>query len=272
LADTVVIPGGYILLARKIIESEIWKKPPLYLKVWVYLLARAQHSKYKNLEKGQLITSIPEIQENCSWYVGCRKEKPTRDQIFQIIDFLRKRCEHDCAHDTKATMITTTKATHKMLVTIQKYCVYQDSKLYESNAESNDEKDTKATRKQRQPDNINKNDKNVNNDKNDIITTYTTNQLLVEAIGIFIDMRNKIKKPVTDKAITILLNKLDSLTTNDSEKIEILNQSTVNCWQGIFPLKEHNPKPWEKKQNKDGRSLAERSLDDDYEEGLTIDI
>jgi hypothetical protein len=89
LADTVVIPGGYILLARKIIESEIWKKPPLYLKVWVYLLARAQHSKYKNLEKGQLITSIPEIQENCSWYVGCRKVMPSKDQIFQIIEFLR---------------------------------------------------------------------------------------------------------------------------------------------------------------------------------------
>jgi hypothetical protein len=25
------IPGGYILLSRNLIESEIWNKPPLYL-------------------------------------------------------------------------------------------------------------------------------------------------------------------------------------------------------------------------------------------------
>jgi hypothetical protein len=158
------IPGGYILISRKIIESEIWEKPPLYVKVWLYLLTLAQHSQYKGLKRGQLRTSIPEIIEACSWKVGYRKEKPTKDQIYQIIDWLRKGNEAVHEGETSATMITTTKATQGLIITIDNYDFYQCSKNYESNDEGNNEEEAKATRKQRQPDNINKNDKNVKND------------------------------------------------------------------------------------------------------------
>jgi hypothetical protein len=161
------IPNGYIIVARKIIESEIWDKPPLYLKVWMYLLLSAQHSDFKKLKRGQVRTSIPEIREACSWHVGYRKVVPTKDQIYQVIDWLRKRSESNDETDTKATMIATTKATQGMVITIENYCFYQTSKNYESNDESNNETDTKATREQRTPNNINKNVKNVNNDKNE---------------------------------------------------------------------------------------------------------
>lgn len=60
------ISGGYVLLPRKIIDSEIINKPPLYLKVWIYLLQIAQHTDYKQLKRGQVRTSIPEIIEACS--------------------------------------------------------------------------------------------------------------------------------------------------------------------------------------------------------------
>lgn len=132
------IPGGYILISRKLVESEIWRKPPLYLKVWLYLLMKAQHGSYRSLKRGQLRTSIPEIIEECSWYVGYRKVKPTKDQIYQIIEWLRNPHESNDEHHTKATMITTTKATHGFLVTIDNYSFYQDSKNYESNDEGND--------------------------------------------------------------------------------------------------------------------------------------
>ncbi|OJH15994.1 hypothetical protein BLX88_25885 [Bacillus obstructivus] len=158
-----IIPGGYILISRKLVESEIWDKPPLYIKVWLYLLTKAQHKQYKGLKRGQIYTSIPEVREGCSWRVGFRKEKPTKDQIFQIIDWLRKPHEAVYEDETKATMITTTKATHGLLITIENYDFYQDSKNYESNDESTNDKRTKATREQRQPDNIKqecKNDKN----------------------------------------------------------------------------------------------------------------
>ena len=149
------IPGGYIIIAKKIVDSEIWKKPPLYLKVWMYLLYRAQYKPYKNLQKGQLFVTIKDIQEDCSWFIGCRKSTPTKDQIFQILDWMRKPFVSPLEATTKATMITTLKATHGMLITIDNYCVYQNPKLYESNAESIDETDTKAIGKQRTTNNIN---------------------------------------------------------------------------------------------------------------------
>lgn len=159
------IPGGYILLSRKLIESEIWDKPPLYIKIWVYLLNKAQHGDFKGLKRGQLRTSIPEIMEDCSWYVGYRKVKPTKDQVFQVIDWLRKSHEHPYESNNSSTMITTTKATQGLLVNIDNYNVYQDPKNYESNGERDSENDTKATRKQQRSDNINKNDKNVKNEQ-----------------------------------------------------------------------------------------------------------
>lgn len=158
-----VISSGCILIARKIVESEIWKKPPLYIKVWLYLLTQAQHKKYKQLDRGQLRTSIPEIIHACSWYIGARIERPTKDQIFQIIEWLRKPHEGGNEGNARAMMISTTKATHGMIITIDNYGFYQTMGNYESNAEDNDENQAKAQRRQRTPDNINN---NGINDKN----------------------------------------------------------------------------------------------------------
>lgn len=155
---------GWIKLHRKIIESAIWDKPPLYLKVWMYLLISAQHAQYKGLKRGQISTSIPDIIEACKWHVGARVERPTKDQVYQVLSFLRKPDGGGHESDTEATMIATTKATHGMLVEVLNYSVYQDSGEDESNDEGNDETDAKPTREQRQPNNINK---NVKNDKNE---------------------------------------------------------------------------------------------------------
>lgn len=157
------IGGGYIMLARQLIESEIFQKPPLYLKVWIYLLARAQHDDYKKLKRGQLSTSIPEIQEAVSWKVGFRTETPSKDQIFRIINWLRNPNEACDDRNGDHNMIKTMKATHSMLVTISNYGVYQDSKNYERNAKDSTNATTKTSRPQRDRDNTNKNDKNVKN-------------------------------------------------------------------------------------------------------------
>lgn len=156
---------GWISLHRKLIESEIWEKPPLYIKVWIYLLISAQHTDYKGLKRGQVRTSIPEIIEACKWRIGARVERPTKDQVYQVIEWLRKPNEGVHESNAKATMITTTKATQAMIVTISNYADYQDRATNESNDEGNGEKATKPPRKQRQPNNINNNDNNDNNEQ-----------------------------------------------------------------------------------------------------------
>ena len=42
---------------------------------------------------------------------------------------------------------------------------------------------------------------------------------------------------MTERAVELLLKKLDSMTSLDEEKILILEQSIVNGWQGVFELK-----------------------------------
>lgn len=53
----------------------------------------------------------------------------------------------------------------------------------------------------------------------------------------FEKMRNKIKKPLTEKAKELILNKLEKMSSNEENKIKILEQSIENSWQGVFPLK-----------------------------------
>ncbi len=214
-----LIPGGYILLSRKITESEIFKKPPLYLKVWVYLLSCAQHRQYKGLKKGQLYISIPEIQEACSHMVGYRKVTPTKAQIYNVLEWLRKRCEGYDESNDNTTMITTTKATHGLLVNIEKYGFYQNPKNYESNGDNDNEKNAKAEREQRQPDNINK---NVKNDKNVKKETYSEIAELYNTICLSFPRLTKL----SDARKKAIKTRLNIYTTDDFKKLFTMAESS----------------------------------------------
>lgn len=54
----------------------------------------------------------------------------------------------------------------------------------------------------------------------------------------FIEMRNKIKKPMTVNAGELIIKELEKLSKDENIQISILNQSIMNSWQGVFPLKE----------------------------------
>lgn len=59
-----------------------------------------------------------------------------------------------------------------------------------------------------------------------------------QAIEDFKAYRKRMKKPMTDRAVELLLQKLQQLAPNDeAAQIAILEQSIVQGWQGVFPLK-----------------------------------
>ena len=78
------------------------------------------------------------------------------------------------------------------------------------------------------------------------------------ALNDFVEMRKKSRKPFTDRAKELILKKLNGLATTEAEKILILEQSIVNGWLGVFPLK----KDWASK--KDMRGEGEQQLWADY--------
>lgn len=65
---------------------------------------------------------------------------------------------------------------------------------------------------------------------------YFSNRDLNQTFLDFIQNRKDLKKPMTELAIDRTIRKLLSMSRSDAEKIEILNQSIANGWQGIFPL------------------------------------
>lgn len=74
--------------------------------------------------------------------------------------------------------------------------------------------------------------------KDNTFSAYTSNPEFLLTLNSFEDFRKKIKKPMTDRAKKMLVEKLDKLATTDEEKITILNESIFNGWQGVFELKE----------------------------------
>lgn len=55
----------------------------------------------------------------------------------------------------------------------------------------------------------------------------------------FLEMRKKIKKPPTQRAIELLKNRIKELAKGDEQlAIKIIEQSIINSWQNIFELKE----------------------------------
>ncbi len=54
----------------------------------------------------------------------------------------------------------------------------------------------------------------------------------------YVEMRNKIRKPMTNDAMCLALKKLEELAPDDYETQKaILNQSVFRSWQGLFPIK-----------------------------------
>ena len=79
----------------------------------------------------------------------------------------------------------------------------------------------------------------------EIIASYTENGELRSALVEFVKMRKMMKKPLTNKGLSLLLTSkkgLDGLASNDAEKIDVVQQSIMRGWLGFFPLKDMDAK------------------------------
>ena len=84
---------------------------------------------------------------------------------------------------------------------------------------------------------LNKKERKTKNGYDEIINQNIENENVKEAIYEFIKMRKLIKKPMTDRALKNLLNKLNKLSSIPDEQIAILDNSINNNWSDIYELK-----------------------------------
>ncbi len=70
----------------------------------------------------------------------------------------------------------------------------------------------------------------------------TKNQQLRNALKAFVQMREMIKKPMTEEALALLMTRLNAMSGDDETRTAIVNQSVLNNWQSVYPLKQSPPK------------------------------
>ena len=76
-----------------------------------------------------------------------------------------------------------------------------------------------------------------------IIQKSTESTELREALIEFVKFRKLIKKPMTNKALELIIAKLNKLGVSDRERVAILNQSIERGWAGVFALKDDEAQP-----------------------------
>lgn len=213
---------GWIKLHRGITNNPLWIQEPFSRgQAWIDLLLMVNHEDKKILfdgglvecKRGERILSIRQLSERWKW---------SRGKVTRFLDMLQSDSMIEYKTDKKKTTVR-----------VVNYSVYQDK-------QASDEPVTSHRRASDEPvTDTNKNEKNEKNDKKYIyISEFTENKELIQTIIEFMKMRNKIKKPMTDKALKLMLSKLKNISKDEKIQIEILENSIVNCWKSIYPLKE----------------------------------
>lgn len=224
---------GWLKLHRQIITSSKFADPDI-LRLWILCLAKASHKpntviiekKVIHLQPGQFVTGRYSLHQEYNSMLAPRNH--VKDTT--LWSWL-KRLEQWGDLDIKST-------NKFSVISVVKWHEYQDTLTTEPQ-----QNDNRMTTEPQQTD-TNKNVKNAKEGKEvkhiDVFSAYTTNPDLLESLKDFKDFRKQIKKPLTEKAAKLLINNLDKLSNDENEKVEILNQSIVNGWQSVYPLKNNN--------------------------------
>lgn len=69
---------------------------------------------------------------------------------------------------------------------------------------------------------------------NAIIESYTPNEELQQALKDFLKHRKTLKKPMTNRALKMLLSHLDENTTSDSQKTDAIDKAIYHGWRTVY--------------------------------------
>ena len=123
--------SGAFVISRSIFESDIWYKPHEYLKIWLYLIGKANHKgrKYGGYfcERGQYFCNYNELREQLKYKIGYRNNIYNDSYMKNLMKYLRR-----------SLMVTTVKKPRGLLITITNYDSYQTLGNYGKSNEGSD--------------------------------------------------------------------------------------------------------------------------------------
>jgi len=135
------ITGGHVLLSRMIFESSIWRKPPQYFRLWVWLIGKAVFQdghtfKGHVLKRGELITTYAQLADALSYCHNRATIKPTTKEVRIMLSWLRSegmillKPLIGGTLPNKGRHNDLTRAYLGLLISIVEYNTYQDLKSY----------------------------------------------------------------------------------------------------------------------------------------------
>ena len=214
---------GWIKLHRKILDSAVFDNPDL-LKVWIWCLLKATHDDYTQLV-GLQVVELTKGQFVTGRFKGAEELKLNPSTFYKYLKILEKLDMIELKCNNKMTVVS--------VVNWGKYQLDENETCQQNN--------NNVTTKEQQS-NTNKNIKNNKNINNIYIAfdSYSDNEDLRQTLRDYSIMRNKIKAPLTERAVTLLLNKLNELASTDELKIKLLENAITGSWKSVYPLKEDN--------------------------------
>lgn len=223
---------SYYLMHRGWMDSAFLSREPYTDRcAWVWFIENAnfedclmRNSKGKQVlvKRGQVYVSIRELAEKFKWSTG---------RVSRLLDRF-----------TEWGSIVVESGTGKNLITICNYNIYQ----FTRNTHGDTREDTRGYGLRN--DII---DKELKELKEDNKYNNKEGSMKKESFKIpqwvpenewndFVEMRIKIKKPLTDKAKKLAIKNLEDLKNEGHPPIDVLNQSVLNSYQGLFAIKNKN--------------------------------
>lgn len=230
---------GWVCLHRSFMEHWLYEsKPFCEAMAWVDLVLLANHESKKfviegeviSIERGQTFTSYRSLTSRWGW--GAPKVKRylellKRDGMLEIKSFkngtLLTLVNYEIYQDTRNANVTQTERKRNGSVT-----------------QTERDRNVNVTKQECKNEENDKNEKNVTNKKGskEPVIYFPEDEVLNKALKDYIDYRKKARKPMTDRAIELMIKKINKYES--ATAVKMLEQSTIRGWSDIYPL---NDKP-----------------------------
>lgn len=225
---------GKFAIDRALFDNPLWKDKPFAKgQAWIDLIGHAAYESTKVLKgyeifevaRGQLFTTLQELADRWGW---------KRDKVDKFLKFLENEKQIERKSRNKGTLII-----------VENYNKYQFTNSKIGNETETKQKRNRNESETKQKPTLYKNKENNNNKNNkntrvcvDEILSQVPSELL-ESLDAFIEMRNKIKAPLTGEGLKRIISKVNKLSGGDMDIAnEIIMQSVERSWRGIFPIRE----------------------------------
>jgi hypothetical protein len=219
---------GFAKTWRSLLENPIWLMKPFSKgQAFADLFLRANFkdsvmylgNEAITVKRGQLHTSELKLADRWGW---------SRKKVRDFLRFLEGQ-----------EMVTTQGTSKGTTITLTNYDKFQSEGPTEGPTEGPSKEHQKNIKRTAQDTHKNKviKEKKGKEGEEDIYTSLPLD--LQEPFKKFLNHRKQIKKPMGSNAIELMLKKLNELSEGNTTTAKlILEQSIINGWVGIFPIKD----------------------------------